>query len=67
MIFVTSPKEARVREALPNKALHRIAPRWQFGMKPKGRGWAARGERRALAPEVECLVPSQLATGEERT
>jgi hypothetical protein len=30
------------------KALHRIAARWQFGMKPKGRGWAARGERRAF-------------------
>ena len=28
----------------PNTALQRIAARWRFGMKPKGRGWAARAE-----------------------
>jgi hypothetical protein len=45
MIFVTSPNEARVREALPNTALHRLAARWRFGMNPKVHGGAARGER----------------------
>jgi hypothetical protein len=28
----------------PNTALQRIAARWRFGMKPKGRVWAARAE-----------------------
>ena len=28
----------------PNTTLQRIAARWRFGMKPKGRVWAARAE-----------------------
>jgi hypothetical protein len=30
------------------KALHRITARLRIGMKPKGHGWAARGERGPL-------------------
>lgn len=36
--------EQRVRECVANFALHRIAARLRIGMKPKGHGWAARGE-----------------------
>jgi hypothetical protein len=45
MIFVTSPNEARVREALPNQALHRIAALLRFGMNLKSLVRAARSER----------------------
>ena len=41
-----------VRKAAPaNMALHRIAARWRFCLKPNGFGWAARGELRRWAAE----------------
>lgn len=30
--------------SLPNSALHRIAARWRFCLKPNGYVWTARGE-----------------------
>ena len=32
-----------------NSTLHRIAAHWRFGVNPKGLGWAANGDREALA------------------
>jgi len=41
----------------PNCARHRIAARERFEMKPKGRGWAARGALgRSTARRAPCSI-----------